>query len=120
MQEQIRQVRKEVSKLNEELKEKDHTMQLLEKSLDHSNKRRTAVIRYLVGIIGALLLIDGFLGYKFATTTVLETTTEQSEVYNFTDSEGNVISSDLSLDEMKELIELNGEDQENNSAASED
>lgn len=119
MQEQIRQVRKEVSKLNEELKEKDHAMQLLEKSLDHSNKRHTVVIRYLVGIIGVLLAINGFLGYQFATTTVLETNTEQSGVYNFTDSEGNTISSDLSLEDMKELIELNGENQENNETTSE-
>lgn len=117
MLEQVKEIRKEVQGLEEELKEKDYTLHLLDRSLEHSNRRHTVVIRYLVGIIAILLAINGFFAYQFATTTVSETTTEQSGVYNFMDAEGNVISSDLSLEEMKELVELNGEDQENNETA---
>ena len=61
-----------------------------------------------------MLAINGFLAYQFATTTVMETTTDQSGVYNFTDSEGNVVSSDLSLEEMKELVEANSKNKTNN------
>lgn len=35
------------------------------------------------------------------------TTTEQQGLYNFYDSEGNMVTSDLSLEEMQELIDLN-------------
>lgn len=115
MLEQVKEIRKEVHGLEEELKEKDYTMNLLEKSLDHSNRRHVVTIRYLIGIIAALLVINGYFGYQLATTTVTETS-EQSGVYNFMDAEGNMISSDLSLEKMKELVELNGEDQENETA----
>ncbi len=110
MKKQIDEIRKEVKEMEKELENKDTTMVLLEKSLDNSNRRHNMVIRCLMVIIVILLAINGYFAYMFTTTTVMETTTEQDGVYNFVDSEGNMVSSDLSLEEMKELIEINGKD----------
>ena len=97
--------------MEKELENQDTTMVLLEKSLDNSNRRHNMVIRCLMVIIVILLAINGYFAYQFTNTTVMETTeTTQEGAYNFVDSQGNVISSDLSLEEMKELIEINGED----------
>lgn len=82
--------------------------------MEKNYKRERFTVKCLLGIIAVLLAINGFLAYQFATTTVMETTTDQSGVYNFTDSEGNVVSSDLSLEEMKELVEVNSKNKTNN------
>lgn len=112
MKKQIEEIRKEVKEMEKELENQDTTMVLLEKSLDNSNRRHNMVIRCLVGIIIVLLAIVAYDTYMDANTGELITTEEttQEGVYNFVDSEGNLVSSDLSLEEMKELIEINGED----------
>lgn len=111
MKKQIEEIRKEVKEMEKELENQDTTMVLLEKSLDNSNRRHNMVIRCLMVIIVILLVINGYFAYKFTNTTVMETTEETSQegVYNFVDSEGNMVSSDLSLEEMQELIDINGE-----------
>lgn len=87
---------------------------IIEKTLENQNKRTNFLIKVLVAIIFILLIINGYFAYVFTTTTVVETTTEQQGVYNFIDSKGNVVSSDLSLEEMQELIDINGKNNNNN------
>ena len=106
MKRQIDDIRKEVNEMEKELENYDTTMVLLEKSLDNSNRRHNMVIRCLMVIIVILLAINGYFAYMFTTTTVMEAT-EQEGVYNYVDSDGNIISSDLSLEEMEQLIEMN-------------
>lgn len=106
MKKQIEEIRKEVNEMEKELENQDTTMVLLEKSLDNSNRRHNMVIRCLMVIIVILLAINGYFAYIFTTTIVMETT-EQEGVYNYVDSDGNIISSDLSLEEMEQLIEMN-------------
>lgn len=103
-----------MNKMQEDIERESATLKLLENSLENSNKRHNMIIRFLVAIIIILLAINAYFAYMFTTTTVIETATEQEGVYNFVDSEGNVISSDLSLEEMQELIDINGQNQENN------
>ncbi len=90
----------------------ENAYQLAIKVLEQNNKRERFTIKCLLTIIGALLIINGYFAYQFTNTAEITTTeiaTEQSGMYNFYDSEGNMISSDLSLEEMQELIDLNKE-----------
>ena len=68
-----------------------------------------------------LLLIVSITGNAFAISWLIETdyveetakyetttySTDMDGAYNFYDSDGNLITSDLSLDEMQELIDIN-------------
>lgn len=104
----------EIKENIEEVKQsQENAYQLAIKVLEQNNKRERFTVKCLLAIIGALLIINGYFAYQFTTTTVMETyeTTEttQDGMYNFYDSEGNMISSDLSLEEMQELIDLNQE-----------
>lgn len=52
--------------------------------------------------------------YDYESSTTTTTTTEYSGVYNITDSEGNIISSDLTPEDVIRIMEsLNGESSEN-------
>ena len=107
MEELMKDIEKDLNETNQEMRNVyDLTLKIMEKK-DNLSK---FIIRCFLVITVILLLINGYLGYTLATTTVLDTNeTNQEGVYNFVDSEGNMVSSDLSLEEMKELIELNGE-----------
>lgn len=108
MKKEIETIRNEV----EEAKESQvNAYELAIRTIEQNYKREKFMVKLMFVIILILLAIDGFLAYQFATTTVVETTettTDQTGAYNFVDSEGNMISSDLSLEEMQELIDLNG------------
>lgn len=65
----------------------------------------------LVATVGLFVFL--WLQYDYESTTT--TTTEYSGVYNLTDSEGNVISSDLTPEDVIRIMEtLNGESEEDN------
>ena len=76
---------------------------------EENEKSRKCFLTIIVALILVILIETcGFI-YYISNYEILETTTEQEGIYNFIDSEGNAISSDLSLEDMKELIEVNGE-----------
>lgn len=77
-------------------------------AIEKNYKREQQMVKYLMCIIATLLVINGYFAYMFVTTSVVEYT--QEGTYNFIDSEGNIISSDISLEEMEQLVELNGKD----------
>lgn len=107
MKNEIETIRNEVEEARES---QSSVYDMAIKTIEQNYKREKFMVKLMFVIIMILLAIDGFLAYQFATTTVVETTetTEQTGAYNFYDSEGNMISSDLSLEEMQELIDLNG------------
>lgn len=108
MNKEVEHIREDVEEVKESQK---NAYELAIYTLEQNSKRERFIIKILVAIIIALLAINAYFAYVFTTTTVVtteETTTEQSGLYNFYDSEGNAISSDLSLEEMQELIDLNG------------
>lgn len=119
MKEAMHNLDKGVEKMEKDIETQNETVQFLARSLDNANKREKAHRYFLYFIIVVLLAINGWFTYMFTTTSVVETTeettsTSQEGVYNFKDSEGNIISSDLSLEKMKELVEINGEGQNSN------
>lgn len=111
MEETIKNLNRDVDKMEKDMEKQNETVKFLAQSLDNANKREKAHRYFLYFIIVVLLAINGWFAYMFTTTTVLETEeTSQEGVYNFVDSDGNMVSSDLSLEEMQELIDINGED----------
>ena len=119
MQETIRHLKDETEKMEEELKGYEIIAKAIEsrnKTLDKENKDKMCIIRWLL-----LLLVVSITGNAFAIswlietdyveeTTKYETTTYSADLdgaYNFYDSDGKLITSDLSLDEMQELIDIN-------------
>lgn len=119
MQETIRHLKDETEKMEEELKGYEIIAKAIEsrnKTLDKENKDKMCIIRWLL-----LLLVVSITGNAFAIswlietdyveeTTTYETTTYSTDMdgaYNLYDSDGNLITSDLSLDEMQELIDIN-------------
>ena len=98
--------------INEIEKETQDVYKFALHTLDLKNEENNKARKGFITIIIALILVTlietcGFL-YYISNYGILETT-EQEGIYKFVDSEGNAISSDLSLEDMKELIELNGE-----------
>lgn len=94
-----------------EVKERNDYFEILIKALDKSNHFKETVIKCLVLLEICTLGVVCYQAYQMANGEYTTTTTEetyQDGAYNFYDSEGNMISSDLSLEEMKELIDLNG------------
>ena len=119
MQETVRHLKDETEKMEEKLKGYEIIAKAIEsrnKTLDKENKDKMCIIRWLL-----LLLVVSITGNAFAIswlietdyveeTTTYETTTYSTDMggaYNFYDSNGNLITSDLSLDEMQELIDIN-------------
>lgn len=119
MQETIRHLKDETEKMEEELKGYEIIAKAIEsrnKTLDKENKDKMCIIRWLL-----LLLVVSITGNAFAIswlietdyveeTATYETTTYSADMdgaYNLYDSAGNLITSDLSLDEMQELIDIN-------------
>lgn len=92
-------------------KNQENVYEFAIKQVEHNYKRERFIVKILTLIILLLLAINGYQSYKLS-TLVVETSTYTEEytqegVYNFYDSEGNLVSSDLSLEEMQELIDLN-------------
>ena len=112
MQDTVRHLKDETEKMEEKLKEYEIIAKAIEsrnKTLDKENKDKMCIIRWLL-----LLLVVSITGNAFAIswlietecveeTTTYETTTYSTDMdgaYKFYDSDGNLITSDLSLDEM--------------------
>ena len=119
MQDTIRHLKDETEKMEEELKGYEIIAKAIEsrnKTLDKENKDKMCIIRWLL-----LLLVVSITGNAFAISWLIETyyveetatyetttySTDMDGAYNFYDSDGNLITSDLSLDEMQELIDIN-------------
>ena len=119
MQETVRYLKDETEKMEEKIKGYEIIAKAIEsrnKTLDKENKDKMCIIKWLL-----LLLVVSIIGNAFAIswlietdyveeTTTYETTTYSADMdgaYNFYDSDGNLITSDLSLDEMQELIDIN-------------
>lgn len=113
MKQAINEIKEEV----QEVKERSEYYEILVTNLDKSNRFKEKIIRVLLIFIAFILILSfsiiGYMAYQMANgeyTTTTETTSQEG-VYNFYDSEGNMVSSDLSLDEMQELIDLNRGDE---------
>ena len=119
MQETVRHLKDETEKMEEKLKGYEIIAKAIEsrnKTLDKENKDKMCIIRWLL-----LLLVVSITGNAFAISWLIETnyveetptyetttySTDADGAYNFHDSDGNLITSDLSLDEMQELIDIN-------------
>lgn len=94
----------------------DFIVSSLLSELKSENDRKSKIIHSLVsvicGCIGALLVvICGFLWYLNQYDFVSETIMTSTGVYSLIDSEGNVIASDLTGDEIMEV--LNGQCNQN-------
>ena len=78
--------------------------------LKAENIRKDAVIRGLIkvicGVVAAVLVVvAGYLNqYDFGSTT----TTNTTGVYTLVDSQGNVVATDLTADEIEEVIKSYG------------
>lgn len=75
----------------------------------HLNKvyRQSNIKTYaLLFILIMSLAMNFYALYYVSTTTPIETTTQEG-IYNYTDSNGNIISSDLSLEDMQKILEEN-------------
>ena len=109
-------MKQDINDLKNDLEENknniDNVYEFAIRQVEQNYKREKFIVRILASIIAVLLVINGYMAYQIAngeytTTTTTTETTSQDGVYNFYDSEGNMVSSDLSLDEMQELIDLN-------------
>ena len=107
----IDELEKSFEQVEEEVKQKeDVILRVIEaKNKESARASKHSLIIILFLIFTILVETCGFI-YYISNYGVLETTTEQEGIYNFQDSEGNMVSTDLSLEEMKELIEANGQD----------
>ena len=87
--------------------------------LKAENNRKDAIISKLIKtIVGVIILafvivaavVGGFLWYlnqyDFSGTTTSNITQESTGVYSLIDSEGNVVSADLTPEEVAELMEM--------------
>lgn len=83
------------------------TTELL-KTLIEQNKRMSRAL--ITSIIVCFLIVASFLIYmaQYNFTSQIE----QKGLYTFVDSEGNVISSDITPEEMKEILEIIGNNED--------
>lgn len=95
--------------------EQDFIVTGLLSELKAENIRKDAVIRGLIkvicGVVAAVLVVvAGFLlylnQYDFSSTT----TTNATGVYTLVDSQGNVVATDLTADDIEEVIKSYGTD----------
>lgn len=109
MNSRIEEVREDIQDMK---KKNKSTNELIIETFDRATKRDRFHTKVLLVIILFLLAIIAYDSYQDANTgwveTTEETSTEQNGTYNFYDSEGNMVSSDLSIEEMKELVDSNG------------
>lgn len=104
MKQAINEIKEEV----QEVKEKNEYYEILVTNLDKSNRFKEKIIRVLLVFIAFILILSfniiGYMAYQMANDEYTTETTSQEGVYNFYDSEGNMVSSDLSLKRQKKLI----------------
>ena len=105
----------DLEKVSQRLAEVDNNQksayQVAVEAMNKHYDRESFMIKVLVAIIFALICLVTYQYYERSQLIPYPTTetTTQDGLYNFHDSEGNLISSDLSLEEMQELIDLNKE-----------
>lgn len=122
MQETVKNIKKDVDDMEEKVEKAEFALQALNSRNEVSRRYENCLLIAVVAL--ATLLIMSVVGNVCAILWLIETdyveetvTTETScdtsmeGAYNFYDSDGNLVNSDLSLEEMQELIDLNnGED----------
>lgn len=122
MQETVKNIKKDVDDMEEKVEKAEFALQALNSRNEVSRRYENCLLIAVVAL--ATLLIMSVVGNVCAILWLIETdyveetvTTETSYdtsmegAYNFYDSDGNLVNSDLSLEEMQELIDLNnGED----------
>lgn len=92
-----------------EQEEKGIAMELLGE-LKEQNKRLIKIVSCLLILVG--LIVGGFLLYLYQYD--FSGTIEQSGVYTLIDSSGNVISSDITPEQMENILKIiNGENENN-------
>ncbi len=127
MQERIEKTEKKVDKVEKNLeqveKDADKAFRIAIASLDAKNKEserkeatfertlKKGMIEKLALIFLNIITVLSFVYYItnygiMETTTTTETTTQEG-LYNYYGVDGDIVSSDLSLDEMQALIDLN-------------
>lgn len=95
----------------------DFVVSALISELKAENDRKSRTIHALMKIIyncliAMLLIVGGFLWYLnqydfvSESTTTTTTTNDSTGIYSLIDSEGNVIASDLTADEISKLMEV--------------
>lgn len=122
MQETVKNIKKDVNDMEEKVEKAEFALQALNSRNAVSRRYENCLLIAVVMLV--MLLIVSVVGNVCAILWLIETdyveetaTTETSYdtdmegAYNFYDSDGNLVNSDLSLEEMQELIDLNnGED----------
>lgn len=123
MQETVKNIKKDVNDMEEKVEKAEFALQALNSRNEVSRRYENRLVISVVFL--AILLIMSVVGnvcailWLIETDYVEESTTYESTMYdadmegayNFYDSDGNLVNSDLSLEEMQELIDLNnGED----------
>lgn len=106
MKEVVKKIESGVNKMEKDIKQESATLEMLKNSFKNAEKKDKRKDIVLFVIIFALLAINAYFAYMFTTTTVMENTTQEG-IYNYTDSDGNIISSDLSLEDMQKILEEN-------------
>ncbi len=102
----------EVKQEEKNISEKSIAMEMLGE-LQAQNKRLASVIKWLLILIG--LIVGGFLLYLYQYD--FSGSIEQSGVYTLVDSSGNVISSDITPEQMEDILKIiNGENKDNKKA----
>lgn len=113
MEKKIAEIKNEVNQLEEHTED---VYQLAIRTLDRNYKRERFMIKCLLGIIAALIFVLLYFGYIIYTTKCITNTTTQDGV-NFNvvkvDDEGNIITSDLSAQEMQDIIDQLNQQKEN-------
>lgn len=78
--------------------------------LTDSNKRLANIIGWLIALIAVMFI--GFLVYLYQYD--FSGSIEQNGIYTLVDSDGNIISSDVTPEQMEEIIKIiNGENKDN-------
>lgn len=94
----------------EETKDKGLAMELIAELKEQSKRWFRA---FLVVVIAEIVTVCGFLLYLNQYDFI--STVEQTGIYTLSDSQGNVISSDITPDQIEKIMEIlnNGKDQSN-------
>ncbi len=100
---------KELKEIPEQ-EEKGIAMELL-RELKNQNQRLMRVVAGLIILVG--LVVGGFLIYLYQYD--FAGSIEQNGVYTLVDSSGNVITSDITTEQLKEILEVinNGKSKDN-------
>lgn len=106
MKEVVKKIESGVNKMEKDIKQESATLEMLKNSFKNAEKKDKRKDIVLFVIIFSLLAINAYFAYMFTTTTIMDTTTQEG-IYNYTDSDGNIISSDLSLEDMQKILEEN-------------